>query len=147
MSCGYSESDAEELDFVDDPNEVIDSGYEAEDYSNNDDIDGEETWIAAEMLEQGNTPIATHSNQLPSFEMVSDSHTSTLVPEAADTSANLTISGSTENTQATLPTAPPTAGISAFHYNLLSVLFCSLYTKSCLFNSKIIGTYRAEMPD
>ena len=63
MSCGYSESDAEELDFADDPNEAIDDGYEAEDYCDNDDTDGEETWIAAETLEQGNNSIATHSKQ------------------------------------------------------------------------------------
>ena len=62
MSCGYSELDAEELDFADDPNEAIDDGYEAEDYYDNDDTDGEETWIAAETLEQGNSSIATQSN-------------------------------------------------------------------------------------
>ena len=52
--------------------------------------------------------------------MASDSHTSTLDPEATDTSANLTIADSTENNQDTLPTAPPTAGISAFHCKLLN---------------------------
>ena len=50
----YSESDTEESYIGDDGNEAIDNGYEAEDYcDDDDDNDGDETWIAAETLQQG----------------------------------------------------------------------------------------------
>ena len=106
---------------MDDSNGATDDSYEVEDYSDSDDTDGEETWIAAEMLEQGNSSIATHNNQLSSFEMASDFHTSTLDPEAADTSANLTIADSSENTQDTPPTALPLLVLVHFIILLCSV--------------------------
>ena len=52
--------------------------------------------------------------------MALDSHTITSDPEAADTSANLTIADSTENNQDPLPTACPLLVFSAFHCNLLN---------------------------
>ena len=50
-TCTCSESDAEESDVEDNCLEAIDNVYEAEDYCDDDD-DADETWVAAETLEQ-----------------------------------------------------------------------------------------------